>query len=299
MLLIGAHMSIAGGVDRAFSRGEEVGCTAMQVFTKNASQWKGKALSAEDARAFGSAWKQSGIGPVIAHDSYLINLAAPREEVWNKSLAAFRDEMERCAFLGIPALVMHPGAHLGSGEEAGLGRIAEAFARIFAEAPDGVSVLLENTASQGTYLGGRFEHLAEIMDRVPQGRFGVCFDTCHAFAAGYDLSTPEGYEATMAQFDRLLGAGRIGAFHVNDCKKALGSRVDRHEHIGRGTIGREAFRMLMQDGRFRETPKILETPKGESNEFDLMNLAVLRELAGGEPSPLQTGAAEKDAGREA
>jgi deoxyribonuclease-4 len=280
MLLIGAHMSIAGGAEKAFSRGEAVGCSTMQVFTKNASQWKGKKLTAEDARAFHSAWEQSPIGPVIAHDSYLINLAAPAEDIWIKSLAAFRDEMERCAALGIPALVMHPGAHLGTGEEAGLGRIAEAFSRIFAEAPEGVKVLLENTAGQGTYLGGRFEHLAEIMDRVPQGRFGICFDTCHAFAAGYDVSTPEGYGETMAEFDRLLGVGLIGAFHVNDCKKGLGSHVDRHEHIGRGAIGREGFRLLMRDPRFLETPKILETPKGEDNEFDLMNLAVLRELAG-------------------
>jgi deoxyribonuclease-4 len=297
MLPIGAHMSIAGGVDRAFSRGEVVGCTAMQVFTKNANQWNGKALTAEDAHAFGSAWEQSCIGPVIAHDSYLINLAAPKEGVWKKSLAAFRDEMERCALLGIPSLVMHPGAHLGSGEEAGLGRIAEAFGRIFAEAPEGVTVLLENTASQGTYLGGRFEHFAEIMDKVPKGRFGICFDTCHAFAAGYDLSTPEGYEATMSEFDRLLGVDRIVAFHVNDCKKGLGSRVDRHEHIGRGAIGREGFRLLMQDPRFLQTPKILETPKGENNEFDIMNLALLREMADEKPSACQPGSIEVKTGR--
>jgi deoxyribonuclease-4 len=284
MLLIGAHMSIAGGAEQAFPRGEAVGCTAMQVFTKNASQWKGKKLTAEEARAFRSAWERSPIGPVIAHDSYLINLAAPAEDNWNKSLAAFSDEMERCSALGIPALVMHPGAHLGTGEQAGLARIAEAFSRIFAEAPEGVTVLLENTAGQGTYLGGRFEHLAEIMDRVPRGRFGICFDTCHAFAAGYDVSSPEGYGATMTEFDRLLGVGLIGAFHVNDCKKGLGSHVDRHEHIGQGAIGREGFRLLMRDPRFLETPKILETPKGEDNEFDLMNLAVLRELAGEEPA---------------
>ena len=277
---IGAHMSIAGGMHLAFSRGEEVGCTAIQVFTKNASQWRGKTLNALEAEAFRKAWKESSIGPVIAHDSYLINLAAPDEGKWKMSIAAFIDEMERCAFLGIPALVMHPGAHMGAGEEAGLKRICEAFHIIFSEAPDEVTVLLENTAAQGTYLGGRFEHLASIMEGVPGGRFGVCFDTCHAFAAGYDISTADGFAATMDAFERVLGVKHIRAFHVNDSKKELGGRLDRHEHVGKGCIGREGFMALMQDDRFRAAPKILETPKGEGDEFDRMNLAALRLLAG-------------------
>jgi len=277
---IGAHMSISGGMHLAFARGEAAGCTAMQVFTKNASQWRGKALSAADAEAFRRAWQQSPIGPVIAHDTYLINLAAPDEEKWAKSRAAFLDELERCALLGIPALVMHPGAHMGTGEEAGLRRICEAFRAVFAEAPAGVTVLLENTAGQGTYLGGRFEHLAAIMEGVPEGRFGVCFDTCHAFAAGYDLSTTEGYAAVMGEFDRLIGVDRLRAFHVNDSKKGLGSAVDRHEHIGRGAIGAEGFAALMGDPRFRAVPKILETPKGDDDELDRMNLATLRRMAG-------------------
>ncbi|MFA5515918.1 MAG: deoxyribonuclease IV [Desulfuromonadales bacterium] len=280
-LLIGAHMSIAGGLPLAFRRGEELGCAAMQVFTKNANRWQGKPLAEEEVGAFRLAWKSSPIGPVIAHDSYLINLAAPDEDVWRKSIAAFADEMHRCAALGIPYLVMHPGAHLGTGESVGLARIAAAFRRLFDEGPAGVTVLLENTAGQGSYLGGRFEHLAQIMEQVPGGHFGVCFDTCHALAAGYDLSTAEGYAAVMDEFDRRIGIPLLSAFHLNDAKKGLGSRVDRHEHIGRGAIGHAGFRALMRDERFRAVPKILETPKGDDTTWDRMNLATLRQLAAG------------------
>jgi deoxyribonuclease-4 len=280
MLLIGAHMSIAGGLHLAFARGEETGCAAIQVFTKNASQWRGKEIAPAEADAFRRAWQASSIGPVIAHDSYLINLAAPDEGMWRKSIAAFVDEMERCAALGIPELVMHPGAHLGAGEEAGLQRLSAAFREIFAATPAGVSVLLENTAGQGTCLGHRFEHLAAVIEQVPEGRFGVCFDTCHAWAAGYDLATAAGYAAVMAEFDRVVGLECLRAFHLNDCKKGLGCRVDRHEHIGQGSIGEGGFAALMQDCRFASIPKILETPKGEDGELDRMNLALLRRLAG-------------------
>jgi deoxyribonuclease-4 len=189
--------------------------------------------------------------------------------------------MERCAALGIPELVMHPGAHLGAGEEAGLQRLSAAFREIFAAAPAGVSVLLENTAGQGTCLGYRFEHLAAVIEQVPEGRFGVCFDTCHAYAAGYDLATAAGYAAVISEFDRVIGLARLRAFHVNDCKKGLGCRVDRHEHIGQGSIGEAGFAALMQDPRFAGIPKILETPKGDDTELDRMNLALLRRLAGG------------------
>lgn len=281
MLLIGAHMSIASGLHLAFARGEETGCAAIQVFTKNASQWRGKAISPAEADAFRQAWQESSIGPVIAHDSYLINLAAPDEAMWRKSIAAFVDEMERCAALGIPELVMHPGAHLGAGEEAGLQRLSAAFREIFAAAPAGVSVLLENTAGQGTCLGYRFEHLAAVIERVPEGRFGVCFDTCHAWAAGYDLATAAGYAAVILEFDRVIGLERLRAFHVNDSKKGLGCRVDRHEHIGQGSIGEAGFAALVQDRRFAGIPKILETPKGKDAELDRMNLALLRRLSGG------------------
>lgn len=282
MLLIGAHMSIAGGMHLAFARGEEAGCAAIQVFTKNASQWRGKPILPAEADAFRQAWQASSIGPVIAHDSYLINLAAPDEAMWRKSIAAFRDEMERCATLGIPELVMHPGAHLGAGIEAGIARIAEAFRLIFAEAPGEVSVLLENTAGQGSYLGSRFEELTAIMEKVPAGRFGICFDTCHAYAAGYDIAGEEGCQRVLAEFDRLIGLSYLRAFHFNDSKKGLACHVDRHEHIGQGTLGAEAFRTLLCDPRFREVPKILETPKGEGAELDRMNLALLRRLAGEE-----------------
>jgi len=277
---IGAHMSISGGLHLAFPRGEEVGCTAMQVFTKNASQWKAKPIGDEDARLFREAWEKSPIGPVIAHDSYLINLAALDDAKWAQSKAAFADEIERCSKLGIPGLVMHPGSHLGEGEAAGLARVCTAFREIFAVTPDDVTVLIENTAGQGTNLGWRFEHLAAILDGVPGGRFGVCFDTCHAFAAGYDVSSGEGFTKVMEEFDRLVGVDMIRAFHVNDAKKPLASRVDRHEQLGEGFVGREGFRVLMQDKRFHAVPKILETPKGDDNAWDLKNLALLRELAG-------------------
>jgi len=277
---VGAHISISGGHHLAFERGEAIGCTAMQIFTKNATQWRAKPIPQEQADLFRKARGESAIDAVIAHDTYLINLAAPDEEKWAKSKAAFLDEMERCALLGVTGLVMHPGAHLGEGEEKGLERICRAFREIFAEAPDGVTVLLENTAGQGSYLGNRFEHLAAIMEGVPEGRFGICFDTCHAFAAGYDLSTLEGYEAVMAEFDRIVGLDKLRAFHVNDSMKGCGSRVDRHEHIGQGTIGREAFSLLMRDERFLTIPKILETPGGEEVDMDVVNIALLRELAG-------------------
>jgi len=277
---IGAHVSISGALELAFARGEEIGCTAIQIFTKNASQWRAKPIDAESAAAFKKAWEASPIGPVIVHDTYLINLAAPDEEKWAKSKATFADELVRCDLLGIPQLVMHPGNHMGEGEDAGIARIAAAFRELFDAAPASMEVLLENTAGQGSAIGWRFEHLAEIMAQVPQGRFGLCFDTCHAFAAGYDLSSGEGYIRVMEELERLVGIDRVRAFHVNDSKKGLDSRVDRHEQLGEGAIGIEGFRALMQDARFAGVPKILETPKGVDNEWDLRNLALLRKLAG-------------------
>ena len=276
---VGAHMSIAGGIELAIARGVQLGCTALQIFTKNANRWQGKPISDAAARAFREAWRQSDIGPVIAHDTYLINLAAPEDDKWHKSIAALVDEIQRCALLDVPWLVIHPGAHVGSGEAAGLRRIGAALRVVFDQAPPGVGILLENTAGQGTVLGGRFAHLAEIMNLAPGGRFGLCFDTCHAFAAGYDLATAAGYAATMDELQRDLGCEKVLAFHVNDSRKGLGSRVDRHEHIGQGAIGEEGFRLLMQDARFTAVPKILETPKGDDEEFDRMNLSTLRRLA--------------------
>jgi len=277
---IGAHMSISGGLALAFGRGEAVGCTAMQVFTKNASQWKAKPISATDAQAFRDAWQQSPIGPVIAHDTYLINLAATDADNWAKSKAAFADELQRCAQLGIGYLVMHPGNHLGAGDEAGIARIVTAFNEILADAPEAVTILLENTAGQGSAVGWSFEHLAALLQQLPAERFGVCFDTCHALAAGYDLTTVDGYAAVMAEFDRLVGVEKIRAFHINDSKKGLASRVDRHEQLGAGALGLDGLRCLMQDERFKAVPKILETPKGDDDSADIRNIRVLRELAG-------------------
>lgn len=278
--LLGAHVSVAGGLDNAFARGLESHCTALQIFTKNANRWQGKPISNDDAIAFQQAWQKSGIGPVIAHDAYLINLASPKQDVWEKSKAALRDELLRCAQLGITGLVMHPGAHLGTGVETGVERIREAFREILPETPPEVRLLLENTAGQGTYLGGDFAHLAALLEGFDEDRFGVCFDTCHAHTAGYDLSTSESYTEVMADFDRLVGLEQIKAFHLNDCLKPCGSNVDRHTHIGQGTIGRAGFACLMQDQRLAAIPMLLETPKGDDGEMDRVNLALLRELAG-------------------
>lgn len=279
-LLIGVHVSISGGIDKAVARAEALGCTAMQIFTKNASQWRAKPISEPEARAFRQALAASPIRTVIAHDSYLINLAAPPGETRDKSLAAFGDELARCALLGVPYLVMHPGAHLGAGEATGIERIAAAFRELFSHAPPDVTVLLENTAGQGTYLGRSFEQLATIMEQVPNGRFGVCFDTCHAYAAGYDIATAAGCQAVLAEFDRIIGLQHLKAFHFNDSRKGLASHVDRHEGIGSGTLGNEVFQTLLRDSRFADVPKILETPKGEDDTLDRANLALLRELAG-------------------
>ncbi len=277
---LGVHASIAGGIEKAVPRAEQLGCTALQIFTRNASRWQSKPLDPAHIDAFRLARQSSPISQVFVHDSYLINLAAPDEEKWQKSKTAFRDELERCAQLDIRSLVMHPGAHLETGEEIGLQRIATAFKEILAEAPPQVQILLETTAGMGSHLGWRFEQLARIMDLVPQHDFGICFDTCHVFAAGYDFSSTEGYARVMAEFDRIIGCEKIRLFHINDSKKACGSRVDRHEQIAQGQIGVTGFTCLMRDRRFNQIAKILETPQGDEHEYDLRNLALLRQLAG-------------------
>lgn len=278
-LLLGAHVSIAGGIDKAIVRGETIGCTAIQIFTCNASRWQSKALGKEEVKRFRNSFSSSQIKYVAAHDSYLINLASPDEVLRHKSISAVLEEMGRCRQLGIGDLVMHPGAHMGKGVEAGLKTLAESFHSIFAQAPTGVRVLLENTAGQGTCLGAKFEELAEIIGLVPEGNFAICLDTCHAYAAGYDLSSYNGYYQVMDEFDRWLGIERIALFHVNDSKKKLGSRVDRHDHVAKGCIGPAGFQALMQDRRFSAVAKIIETPSGVDNRHDLENLALLRTLA--------------------
>jgi deoxyribonuclease-4 len=273
-------MSIAGGISRSFARGESVGLEAMQIFAKNERQWTAKPISPEETVLFRAEQQRTGIHPVIVHDSYLINLAAPADDLREKSITAFADELERCAQLDIPYLVTHPGAHTGSGEEAGLARVAEAICRLLADGIGGNTViLLETTAGQGTALGYRFEHLARLFELIPyHNRLGICVDTCHIFAAGYDIRDRESYEATFAELDRLIGLSWIKCFHLNDSQKELGSRVDRHAHIGQGCIGLEAFRLLVNDPRFASLPMIIETPKGEDMAEDRMNLAVLRSL---------------------
>ncbi|MBK9710958.1 MAG: deoxyribonuclease IV [Kouleothrix sp.] len=273
-------MSISGGLHKAFGHGERAGCDTIQIFSKNQQQWRAKPLAEQDIALFKAERQRTGFGPIIVHDSYLINLASPSDELWEKSIAAFADELERCAALGIPYLVTHPGAHTGSGEAAGLAREAAALNRLLDAGTGGdVMILLETTAGQGSCLGYRFEQLARLIELTSHAeRLGVCVDTCHILAAGYDIRTAEACAATFEEFDRVVGLGRIKAFHLNDSQKELGSRVDRHSHIGAGCVGLEGFRAIVNDPRFAELPMILETPKGEDLAEDIENLAKLREL---------------------
>jgi deoxyribonuclease-4 len=275
---LGAHMSISGGVEKAVVRGQEVGCEAMQIFTKNSNQWKAKPLTAAEVAAFRDACQTAGIGPVIAHSAYLINLAAPDETLYEKSIHAFLDELQRCELLGIPYLVVHPGAHMGTGEEQGLKRIAAAIDRIHGETPTMQSAMtLEVTAGQGTALAYKFEHFAAILEQVHNpDRLWFCLDTCHLLAAGYDFRTRKGYDQMMDAWEDLVGIERIGVIHLNDSKKDLGSHVDRHEHIGQGYIGTKGFEFLLNDRRLAELPMVLETPKDDN--ADVRNLATLRRL---------------------
>jgi deoxyribonuclease-4 len=281
---LGSHMSIAGGLDKAPLRGKQVGCDTIQVFTKSNRQWRAKRLSDQEVEAFKANLAATGIGPVVAHDCYLVNLAAPRRAVWKKSVTAFRVELERAERLGIPYLVTHPGSHAGAGEAEGLRRVTEALNALLAALPGaGVRILLETTAGQGSSLGHRFEQLAAILAGVDQAdRVGVCLDTCHVFAAGYDIRTPDGYRKTVEDLDACLGLRRLQAIHLNDSKGGLGSRVDRHEHIGEGRLGLAPFRRLLNDPRLRRVPMILETPKDDDFvAADRRNLARLRRLLNG------------------
>ena len=278
-MFLGAHVSITGGVFNAPHNGKEATCDVIQIFTKSSNQWRAKPLTDEDAQKFADAQKETGVSVVCAHDSYLINLASPDEALYKKSYDSFCDEIRRCDFLGIANLVMHPGSHVGSGEEAGLKKIAASFNRALDADPDGeVIICLETTAGQGTNLGYRFEQLATIIDLVEnKDRMGICLDTCHIFAAGYPISTENDYRETMKTFDRILGLPRLRVIHINDSLKGSGSRVDRHEHIGQGMIGKKPFGFFLNDPKLANVPKILETPK-ESAKEDIMNLKVLRSL---------------------
>ena len=281
MLDLGAHVSISGGHINAIDRALADEMSACQIFTKNQRQWRAAPIDPAAAEAFRARWIDSGLKRLVAHDSYLINVASPDDALWEKSRAALADELARCDLLGVPYLVSHPGASLTSSADAGIARVAEAIDRIHDEAPDGQAVLLlETTAGQGTCLGRSFEELAAILDRVAdQRRVGVCFDTCHAFAAGYELRDEAGYAATMRAFDEAVGLDNLKAFHLNDSQKGLGSRVDRHAPIGEGELGAAPFGFILNDPRFAGLPGILETPKKEDGDGeDARNLATLRGL---------------------
>lgn len=297
---LGAHLSISGGLPRAVDRAEASGCAALQIFTKSAGQWRARELPADEIALFKRRVRQTGIRPVVAHNSYLINLAAADPALRDRSIQALCDELDRAEALGLDGLVMHPGSYTSGTESAGLRMIAEGLAQIFEARPDAKTrVLLEHTAGQGTNLGHRFEHLAEIIERL-QGsrRVGVCLDTCHLIAAGYDIRTEKGYDETFRQFGRIVGFGRLKVFHVNDSKKPCGSRVDRHEHIGKGCLGLAPFRRILNDPRFAKLPMLLETPKVDTPQtrkasdvdpWDKMNLDVLRGLL----QPPKTSAAKR------
>jgi len=281
MPLFGAHMSVSGGVALAFDRLAEVGGEALQIFTANQRQWQPRLPTGEEIAAFKERWLQSPEIAVASHDSYLVNLASPKEETTEKSIASFTAELRRCADLTVPYVIMHPGSHLGEGIAAGLQRFTANLDRAIdaAETGDSVMVLLETTAGQGTNLGASFEELAEIIGAsIPPDLLGICYDPCHTFAAGYDIRTPKAYEKTMAEFDRVLGLERLRFFHINDAIKGLGSRIDRHTHIGRGEIGEAGFRNLVNDPRFADHPMVLETPKSEDLHEDRENLERLRGL---------------------
>ncbi|WP_319470072.1 deoxyribonuclease IV [uncultured Pseudodesulfovibrio sp.] len=280
-MFLGAHMSIAGGLHMAFERIQAVDGTALQIFTRNQRQWKIPPLTPYDIELFTVAREQWGDFPIAAHDSYLINLASPKEEQAERSRIGFSEELRRIEALSVPYLVTHPGSHLGEGVEAGIRRYVENLDRAIEDSGTQTGmVLLETTAGQGTNLGSTFEELARIIElSAHSDRLGVCYDTCHTFAAGYDIRTPEAYAKTFDAFDRLIGLDRLRFFHLNDTKNEFNSRKDRHEHIGQGEIGLEGFRNLMQDPRFAEIPKTLETPKDKDLEDDRRNLAILRKMA--------------------
>ncbi len=286
--LLGAHMSVAGGLPRAVERAVVHRCDALQIFAKNASQWRGRPLPREEIREFRARINAARIGPVVSHASYLINLATTSAALRQQSMEAMGDELARAEALGLMGVVLHPGCYTAGNEADGLGLVADALLTLLRERRRGrTMVLLECTAGQGTALGATFEQLASIIAKMNgHPRVGVCLDTCHLLASGYDLCSPEGYASTFKQFGRLVGFDRLKAFHLNDSKKPLGSRVDRHEHIGRGFLGLEPFRRIVNDARFRRLPMLLETPKGAGkatgpivvDPMDERNLDTLRGL---------------------
>jgi deoxyribonuclease-4 len=282
MPILGAHKSIAGGYYRAVQGAKTCGCDCVQLFTKNNNQWRAKEITEAEATRFRDALAELGITHPLSHDCYLINLASPDRALWKKSIDAFVIELRRADQLGIPFVVTHPGAYTTGTETAGLKRVISALNEVERQTRGGrARYLLETTAGQGTSLGWRFEQLATILTAVKSPeKLGVCVDTCHIFAAGYPLAVPRDYRRTMRQFDQIIGIAQIQAFHLNDSKRELGSRVDRHDHIGRGKLGLASFKNLLNDRRFRRIPMYLETPKGLENgdDLDVINLGTLRGL---------------------
>jgi len=275
-MLLGAHEGIAGGVSKAFARAEADGADCLQIFTRNARGWAAKPLEDSEVTAFRSEARRTG-KPVAAHSSYLINCASPDHEIRSKSWQALADELGRCERLGIPALIFHPGSH--DGEAEGIRLVGEAMTRALSEVPGKARLLVETTAGQGTSLGWRFEQLAEIRDAVPakaRRRVGVCVDTCHVFSAGYDLATDQGYARTFEELDEVVGLEHVRAFHLNDSKKPKGCRVDRHEHIGEGTLGLRPFRHLVNDPRFAEVPGFVETESRWKENIEALRRLVRR-----------------------
>jgi deoxyribonuclease-4 len=288
-LKFGAHMSIAGGHDRAVRAAQAFGFATLQVFTKSTNQWKAKPLEDSHVAAFRAALAESGVADPVGHNSYLINLASPDEALWRKSIDALTVEVERAEALGLTDLVCHPGAHMGAGEEEGLARVARGLDEVHRRTPGlRLKIALETTAGQGTCLGHRFEHLGRILDLVAEPeRLGVCVDTCHIFAAGYSLATAAQYNSSIDALTRAVGPGRVRVWHLNDSLRERGSRVDRHAAIGRGRMGLEPFRHVVNDPHFAGLPMILETPKGleGGEELDAINLRVLRQLRGAPARP--------------
>lgn len=279
-ILLGSHMSTSGGMAKAIDRGESIGCTAIQVFVKGNTRWQWPPLKPDDVAKFREGLQRANIKSVIAHAIYLVNLCSDKPEFVRKSVDDMTDELNRCDTLGIPGVVMHPGAHCGAGCEAGIEAIAQGLNEVFAATPEGSArVLLETTAGQGSCLGHQFEEISGIIERVERkDRLGVCLDTCHVFAAGFDLRTREGYEKMWSDFDRIIGREMLKALHLNDSKQPLGSRKDRHQHIGKGEMGLEPFRFIMNDQTLKHIPKVLETDKDDEMTEDKENMSVLRSL---------------------
>ncbi len=283
--LLGAHTSIAGGLDKLVIRGRKLGCRTIQIFTKNSNQWKERYLDKEEIDLFKEARERSDVEPVIAHGSYLINLASPDDEIYDKSINAVLNEMERCEKLGIECLVLHPGSHRGSGEEEGIDRVVQAIDRIHRERSRyRVRITLETTAGQGATLGYKLEQIAQMMEGVrDNSRLALCLDTCHVFTAGYEMRDEKSYERLFNDVETLIGMEHLKVLHLNDSKRDCGSRIDRHEDVGKGLIGLEPFRWIMQDERLRDIPKILETPgigTDKNREKGRYNLQLLRSFAG-------------------